>query len=214
MASRMPKVPCFPSFSRRVIAELPDGSSCQIALPSDDAEFQFPAPFPAATTRPSGSPSGVKNPAFTADSPFFEIAAAAASAYLLPGPSGWSTTASRWLRESKDTPSKSMPAMLADFARAGSMGERSIGAAGGGGVTETDGLSAVATGDGISLTGAQLETKTRIPNAASKRMSWICMSAGAWQGAASFLAGSRPIPISLPRCLEFSVFSCGSLWPL
>lgn len=72
---------------RRLMREVPEWDSCQIALPIEVAEFHDPADFPAATRRPSGSPSGVKNPALIAASALRELPAWAASVKVVPGPS-------------------------------------------------------------------------------------------------------------------------------
>ncbi len=75
-----------PSFSLRVMAGTPLEFMCQTPLPSDDAEFHDPARFPDAMTRPSGSPSGVKNPALIAASALHDWPAASAVANVEPGP--------------------------------------------------------------------------------------------------------------------------------
>ena len=72
---------------RRLMREVPEWDSCQIALPIEVAEFHDPADFPAATRRPSGSPSGVKNPALMAARALREVPAWAASVKVVPGPS-------------------------------------------------------------------------------------------------------------------------------
>lgn len=72
---------------RRLMREVPKWDSCQRALPIEVAEFHDPADFPAATSRPSGSPWGVKNPALIAASALREEPAWAASMKVVPGPS-------------------------------------------------------------------------------------------------------------------------------
>ena len=80
--------------ARREMARCPDGDSVNTPLPKEE-RFQDPAALPSEMTLPSGAPSGVKNPAFTAARPSREAAADRASGYFEPGPPGWSITARR-----------------------------------------------------------------------------------------------------------------------
>ena len=77
-------------------------------VPSDDAEFHEPERFPFEITRPSGSPSGVKNPALMASMAWWLDATCLESKNSLPGPLAWSMTKSAWSLESNETPSKRM----------------------------------------------------------------------------------------------------------
>lgn len=71
---------------RRLMRDAPDCDSCQTALPIDVAEFHEPDDFPLEVSSPSGSPSGVKNPALIAAIASCEVPASAASMKWLPGP--------------------------------------------------------------------------------------------------------------------------------
>lgn len=53
---------------RRTMEDFPDELSIYIPLPSEEVEFHPPEVFPLEITRPSGFPSGVKNPALMARS--------------------------------------------------------------------------------------------------------------------------------------------------
>lgn len=77
----------------------------------------LPARFPPAMTSPSGPPSGVKKPPFTAARPLRETAAACASGHWEPGPPGWSATTSRWLRLSKVTAVMGIPERVVELTR-------------------------------------------------------------------------------------------------
>ena len=87
MSSFEAEAPARPSFSRRAMALFPAFSN-QTPLPREEAEFQLPDVFPLEMTSPSGAPSGVKNPAFTAAIPLSDFAAAAESVNRVSGPPG------------------------------------------------------------------------------------------------------------------------------
>ena len=58
---------------------LPSALSLNTPLLRDDSAFHWPTASPLETTKPSGSPSGVKNPPLIAASPLWAAAASAAA---------------------------------------------------------------------------------------------------------------------------------------
>lgn len=110
MSSRAPET--WDWLPRRKIARAPDEFSAKMPLPREDAEFHAPLLCPSETTRPSGFPSGVKKLALMASGAAWLCATDWEDSNTEPGPSGWSMTRRRWVRESKETPSKDIPRIV------------------------------------------------------------------------------------------------------
>lgn len=110
MSSRAPEA--WDWLLRRKIVSAPDAFSAKMPLPREDAEFHAPLLCPSETTRPRGFPSGVKNPALMASSAPCLSATDWEVSKTEPGPNGWSMTRRRWVRESKETPSKDIPRIV------------------------------------------------------------------------------------------------------
>lgn len=134
---------------RRWMESWPPELSAKIPDPSDEVEFQAPKRFPSVTTSPRGFPSGVKKPAFIAASAPYAREASCAESYADPGPSGWSITSNRWLRESKATPSNSMPCIIFRASEGDFAGEEGEGSPAG----SDDETDVITVATGFSCTG-------------------------------------------------------------
>src|SRR5210317_688408 len=93
-------------------------------------------------TRPSGVPSGVKNPPLMAARPESDWPADRLSGQREPGPLDWSATWIRWVRESKETSLREIEERVVFRKRGGEAGM------GGGGVSREGGGGGVGGGWG------------------------------------------------------------------